>query len=154
MKYQSIDALDEFSFGEAAIFDVDYCSSHLKLQLANVTILSSNTHNRDIMDMRTNDLILTFEDPEIVSIIEEGYKVYDANEVLIEEVPDKILSPEEYAALFSSLPEALIYSIEIFSKGHCVINIDSTEETNGYRIELSFNHSVAEWDRFLKKESC
>lgn len=153
MKYQTIDSLDDFSFTEAAIFDVEYTSSHLKLQLANVTILSSNEHNRDIMDMRTNDLILTFEQPIIHVIIEEGYKVYDANEQLIEKVPDKIISETEYASMIQSLPESSIYSIDILSKNHCVINIDTSDNSAGYRIELMFQHSIVQWDRFLKKES-
>lgn len=153
MKYQSIDALEDFSFTEAVIFDTEYGSSHLKFQLANVTILSSNENNRDIMDMRTNDLILTFEKPDILSIIEEGYKVYDADEQLIEEVPDKIIPPDNYATFIQSILESPIYSIDILSKEHCIINIDGSEDKNSLRIELKFQHSIAEWDRFLKKES-
>lgn len=153
MKYQTIDSLDGFSFKEAAIFDVEYTSSHLKLQLANVTILSSNEHNRDIMDMRTNDLFLTFEKPMILLIIKEGYNVYDANEQLIEKVPDKIIPETDYASMIQSLPESSIYSIDILSKDHCVINIDTSDNRASYRIELTFQHSIVQWDRFLKKES-
>ena len=153
MKYQSVDSLDHFSFNQAAIFDVDYTSSHLKLQLANVTILSSNEHNQDIMDMRTNDLILTFEEPAILNITEEGYKVYDANEQLLEEIPDRILSQQEYISVIQELPESFIYSIDVISANHCNINIDSSDDKNGYCIELTFQHSVVQWDRFLKKES-
>lgn len=149
MKYQSIDALEDFSFAEAVIFDVDCCFSHLKLQLANVTILSSNANNRDIMNMRTNDLILTFEEPIFLSIIEEGYKIYDANEKLVQEIPDKIISKEEHNAILQTLPESYIYSIEVLSKEHCIITTDSSVDKNGYRIELTFQHSVAQWDRFL-----
>lgn len=153
MKYQTVDSLEDFSFTEAAIFDAEYTSSHLKLQLANVTILSSNEHNRDIMDMRTNDLILTFESPMIHIIVKEGYKVYDANEQLIEKVPDKIISEAEYTSIIKSLSESSIYSIDILSKNHCVINIDSSNDSTGYRIELMFQHSIVQWDRFLNKES-
>lgn len=152
MKYQSVDHLNDFSFDEAAIFDVDFSASHLKFQLANVTILSTNQHNRDIMDMRTNDLILTFEEPVFSSIIEEGYKIYDANENLIEEIPDTVISQNDYPSVFSSLIETTIYSIESITTEHCIITTDSSEDTNGYRIELTFQHSIAEWDHFLKKE--
>ncbi|MCI8410773.1 MAG: hypothetical protein HFJ09_16175 [Lachnospiraceae bacterium] len=152
MKYQTVDSLEDFSFAQAAIFDTEYTSSHIRLQLANVTISSSNEHNRDIMDMRTNDLILTFESPMILSILKEGYKIYDANEQLIEEIPDKIISDDEYTSIIQSLPESFIYSIDILSKEHCVINIDTENDNTSYRIELMFQHSIVQWDRFLKKE--
>ena len=151
MKYKSIDALGEFQFSDSPILDSECNSNSLKFQLANVTILASNTNNRDIMDMRTNDLILTFEDATITSFIAEGYKVYDANNNLTESVADEPFSKENYAQIIHNLSEATIYSIEEISNNQCVINMDIIPEMRTYSLTLSYSHSIAQWDRFLKK---
>lgn len=45
----------------------------------NVTILPANSCNRDIREMRANELVLKISEPKIEALVEEGYKVYDAN---------------------------------------------------------------------------
>lgn len=53
------------------------------MTLSNVTILPENSCNRDIREMRANDLVLKIEEPVIRSLVREGYKVYDANGALL-----------------------------------------------------------------------
>ena len=43
----------------------------------NVTILPANSCNRDIREMRANELVLQISEPKIEALVEEGYKVYD-----------------------------------------------------------------------------
>ena len=44
------------------------------MTLSNVTILPENSCNRDIREMRANDLVLKIEEPVIRSLVREGYK--------------------------------------------------------------------------------
>ena len=61
------------------------------MDLDNVTIKANNEHNRDIQDMRANNVLVSFPDTSILTIIEEGYKLYDANNKLTETVADKTI---------------------------------------------------------------
>ena len=79
MKYKSTNALSEFSFQEASIASMESHLGSFILDLDNVTILSTNSHNRDIQDMRANNVTVTFSNATIEQITSEGYKVYDAD---------------------------------------------------------------------------
>ena len=150
MKYKAINQLEQFQFSDASILDIDYHLTTLAFQLANVTIPASNPNNRDIRDMRTNDLILTFEGATIVNFVEEGYKLYDADNNLTDSVPDKSLTTASYEDTLKSFLDAPIYSIEIKEDNICIINIDADMHT--FFIEISYEKCIIEWDRFLQKE--
>lgn len=150
MKYQSKNELKNFVFKEASIVEITYQHQTLVFKLDNVTILSANSNNRDIRDMRANDLLLTFEEAKITNFVEEGYKVYDADNNLTESVDDVVVEESQYANLFETLAGAFLYSIEEDSNRY-IINVDGEMQT--YRIELECAQNRVEWDRFLNKEA-
>ena len=63
MRYTTTDELEHFSFAEAYIADVQLAGGFFHMTLSNVTILPENSCNRDIREMRANDLVLKIEDP-------------------------------------------------------------------------------------------
>ena len=62
------------------------------MTLSNVMILPENSCNRDIREMRANDLVLKIEEPVIQSLVREGYKVYDANGILMRACEDEMVN--------------------------------------------------------------
>lgn len=150
MQYKSTDDLNHFSFADAVITSISYSSSILTLQLDNVTILADNRHNRDIHDMRANNVILTFTDASLTNVVAEGYKVYNADNNLKKVVEDVPIIPEKYTDFFKEQENNTVYSIEEIADSHCKISIDGESQT--YFIETTYSHSFVEWDRFLKKE--
>lgn len=150
MQYKSTDELKHFSFEDAVIASISYSGSTFILELDNVTILADNRHNRDIHDMRANNVIVTFTDASLTKVVAEGYKVYDADNNLKETVQDILIVPEKYTDFFKEQQNNIVYSIEEISDGHCTISIDGEYQT--YFIESTYTHSLVEWDRFLKKE--
>ena len=65
MKYTTTDELEHFSFAEAYIADVQLAGGFFHMTLSNVTILPENSCNRDIREMRANDLVLKIKEPVI-----------------------------------------------------------------------------------------
>ena len=63
MKYTTTDELEHFSFTETYIADVQVTGGFFHMTLSNVTILPENSCNRDIREMRANDLVLKIKDP-------------------------------------------------------------------------------------------
>ena len=92
MKYTTTDELEHFSFTEAYIADVQVTGGFFHMTLSNVTILPENSCNRDIREMRANDLVLKIEEPVIRSLVREGYKVYDANGILMRTCEDEMVN--------------------------------------------------------------
>ena len=150
MKYKTINELETFDFQESFINDIEYALGKLSFSLDNVTIKSSNSHNRDIADMRTNQLILTFQNVTIEQIVEEGYKLYDADNNLQEAVDDRIVNETEYNEVLKNLVNCYFYSIES-SENQYTLNIDTDFHT--FSIKLQCEQAVAEWDKFMRKEN-
>ena len=150
MKYKTINELETFDFQESFINDIEYALGKLSFSLDNVTIKSANSHNRDIADMRTNQLILTFQNVTIEQIVEEGYKLYDADNNLQESVDDHIINKSEYNEVLKNLVSCYFYSIES-SENQYILNIDTDFHT--FSIKLQCEQAVAEWDKFMRKEN-
>ena len=78
MKYYTENELQNFRFEGAYIAETCAVNGIFEMILDNVTILPQNSCNRDIREMRANELKLKIREPEITAFVEEGYKVYDA----------------------------------------------------------------------------
>lgn len=149
MNYKTIDELNNFDFSESVISEVETMNGTFHLWLDNVTILPECSCNRDIRVMRANGFLLSVSNPGIQEFIEEGYKRYNADNVLQESVDDRILAKDEYAAMFKTFPYGTIYSIKKKENTY-VFSIDANDIC--YEITVSGSGDVEEWDRFLVKE--
>lgn len=149
MKYKTIDELGHFLFSEAHIDQAMATPDSFCLILDNVTILPENSRNRDIRQMRANQLHLTIFG-SLLSFVEEGYRVYDANGNLKEQILDRTLKPEEYAKGLKSLSDLTVYSIE---KNGSVYEISVDGEDHTFLLKIKGTGDLQEWDRFLNKDS-
>ena len=146
MKYRTTNELHHFLFAEAHIAEARTTPDSFSMILDNVTILPENSKNRDIRQMRANQLHFTICDASICSFVEEGYRIYDANGNLKEQIADRALLPEEYGAALAALSDCTLYSIER-RKGRYEISIDGEDHT--FLLAVSGNGDVQEWERFL-----
>ena len=90
MNFRTVDEFEKFNFDEAHISGIEIKSGHVFLYLDNVMIAADNSCNRDIREMRTNDLVLKLQDGVVTSFVKEGVKVYNADGVFQREIPDEI----------------------------------------------------------------
>ena len=149
MKYQTTDELTHFNFADAYIGDVQVTGGFFHMILDNVTILPENSCNRDIREMRANNMLLKIEESAITSIVEEGYKVYDANGKLMQACEDVEIEEKDFAAVAKTFIEGVVYSLEKKEQEY-VFTIDAENERT-YQLSVSGTHDVEEWDRFLNK---
>lgn len=150
MKYETTDELEHFIFSEAYIGDVQITSGFFHMVLDNVTILPENSCNRDIRQMRANNLVLKIQDFSIASVIEEGYKVYDANGKLIKSCEDTALAENAWVEAVKGLVDGTVYSLEK-QEDEYVFSIDAANERT-YALRIKGSHDVEEWERFLNKD--
>lgn len=148
MKYKTIDEWEHYNFSEAVIGDIQTASGFFHLILDNVTILSDNSCNRDIRDMRANDFMLKIIDSEITMLIQEGYKVLDANGNLMQKYEDTEIEAEDFADVIKELVEGTIYQAQKKESEYEFI-IDTEEHT--YVLTITGTSDEEEWDRFLNK---
>lgn len=151
MKYKTTDEWQNFSFTEAYIADIQATNGFFHMELDNVTILPENSCNRDIRKMRTNGLLLKLEDFAITSLVEEGYKVFDANGNPMKQVEDVVIAEKEYFSVMKELVEGVIFSLEKKENTY-IFSIDAANERT-YTLEVQASHDMEEWERFLNLTS-
>lgn len=149
MKYHTRDELIHFDFKEAVVGDTLVSQDRFHLILDNVTILPENSCNRDIRQMRCNEMMFTIENPRIRCLIQEGYKLYDANGNLTGTFEDVGIEKE---AVFETIKGFLLGNIYDIAKreDRYIFYIDTEEHT--YRMEVEGSHDIEEWERFLSKD--
>lgn len=147
MKYKTTDEWQNFSFAESYIGDIQATNGFFHMELDNVTILPENSCNRDIRKMRTNGLVLKLEEFSITSLVEEGYKMYDANGNPMKEVEDVVIPEKDHFSVIKELVEGIIYSLEKKEDTY-IFSIDAANERT-YTLEVKASHDVEEWERFL-----
>lgn len=145
-KYTSNNELSHFDFNEAVISEIRLMNGAFIIYADNVKILPENSHNHDIRTMRTNELEFCITNAQIISFIEEGYKIYDADGNLSTTINDRSISFEEYANEFKTLSGCIIYEI---SKNDNIYEISIDTEDHTYAVKVSGDSNIIKWDRFL-----
>ncbi|WP_029066874.1 hypothetical protein [Lachnobacterium bovis] len=146
MKFTTENELQNFDFKDAYISDIRFSLDNFMLYLDNVKILPSNSTNRDIRTMRTNNLILTLEKATITSFINEGYKVYNADGKLLKTVNDSPIPKENYKQAVNELISCTINNIEQTDDKY-TISIDTEDHT--YLLTLTSQRNLEDWNKYF-----
>lgn len=149
MKYKITDEFEHFDFTDAYISEVQITGGFFHLILANVTILPENSCNRDIREMRTNELVLKLEESSDFQVIREGYKVYNADGKLMDDCGDDVIETDQIRETIKSFADGTIFQASKKDNRY-VFAIDAADERS-YELQVSAAHDVEEWDRFLNK---
>lgn len=150
MKYHVTDELSTFLFEGAVLNSVETINGRVKIILDNVIILPENSCNRDIRKMRANAFSLTFAEGNLIRMVEEGYKVFDADGNLRQTVEDRDMREEEIQEGLRELAELEVYQITK-EKDYYMVVIDG--EDHSFRLEIHAEHDYEEWDKFLSMDS-
>lgn len=150
MKYTTTNEFDHFDFLEVHVNDIMFANGVFKIGLDDVKILPENSCNRDIRKMRTNGMILSLSDAEILSFVEEGYRIYDADGNLKKTEDDVPVDEQEYKTVFEYFTDAYAYNIEKKDDEYTFV-IDGTNERT-YSIIVKASGDAQEWDKFLNLE--
>jgi len=150
MKYSTTNEWEHFGFAESYISEIQKINGCFQLTLDQVMIRPENSQNRDICEMRTNGLHFKIQDAEVERLVEEGYKVYNADGKLMEQYEDQEIQPECYNEILKSLTdgESCIYSLEKKERTY-IFTIDAGSG-HTYVLYVSGKRDIEEWDRFLR----
>lgn len=164
MSFISINELEKFSFEDCQIVDVKLSTGKIEFTLEALIVRGNNSQNANYTDSYADTCTLTLVDSEILSIVEEGYKNYDADDNLISEVPDKEISLLESVSLFSSFKEQYLCAAECDEKtaNYLIFTFEVDTGTLNeagitdpylptYLVQIKFSSATVEWDRYLNK---
>lgn len=147
-KYNTMNEFAHFDFSEAVIGDIQLAEGMFRAVIDNVKILPENSCNRDIRTMRTNELLLKLDDAKLVTLVEEGYREYDADGNLKNTYEDIVVNPDQYKQKEEVLVEGTIYELQLADGVYSFV-IDGTDERT-YTLKVAAGGDEESWNRFLE----
>ena len=119
----------------------------MELYVEGAVVKDNNSQNEYYTDKYADQMEIRFKNPVIEAVLLEGHKYYDANDNLVEEVPDQKLAEDEYEKIFGKFKENYIFyggKPEADKKCYQMI-VDS------YIVSFYYDKVIAGWNHFLNK---
>lgn len=179
--FQSTNELDKFSYNDCVIKAVTIRESTIALQVEALIVEPDNSQNTNYTRSYAGDSSITYTQGQIFKVVKEGYRYYDANDVLQEEVPDAVLSEEEITTLLTQLTDTYLYDIQMvkpedvkdspilaggepdasnsLERNFCVLGIEFPPEdpndlslrTDSYQIMVAYGSVTVQWERYMNR---
>lgn len=160
MSYISVNEIEKFAFDDCVLTEIKISETGINMVLEALIVKRNNSQNTNYTESYAGTTSVRLVNGELLECIKDGYKYYDANEVLKSEKPDYVLNEEETKALIPTLQGAYLYSFdkdkEENGKLHytiCVEFIDETENTmaDSYRLNVSFDSAEFRWEHYMNR---
>lgn len=158
MNYKSVDEINKFRFDDCRINSVKKTDKDIYIEVEALIVCADNSQNSNYTESYAGTAVIKFVSSDIKKCIRDGYKYYDANEVLISEVEDCILEKDEIPAFLNSCEGAYLCELK-----------KNTSETDSYDLGIEFEDSedgtvsdsyslvivcekiIVEWDQYLNR---
>lgn len=139
------------SAGDAAASLKGFRARWLELYVEGAVVKDNNSQNEYYTDKYADQMEIRFKNPVIEAVLLEGHKYYDANDNLVEEVPDQKLAEDEYEKIFGKFKENYIfYGGKPEADKKCYQMIVDVDE-DSYIVSFYYDKVIAGWNHFLNK---
>lgn len=95
--YKSVDELEHFRFDDCQIDTFAVTENGVELMVEALIVRADNSQNTNYTESYAGTTKIRITDGKLIRCVRDGYKYYDANDVLQSEVPDYELSVVETA---------------------------------------------------------
>lgn len=156
MKFKVVDQLDKFGFRDVQLSACEIVDGTLRMTMAGVISKYNNPCNERYQDWYILEAYARFEGVQILDCYKEGLKYYDANNVLLEEIPDEPIGPENYDDTLKICKDGIMFVLlekDPMSDGKkCMeVAIDIEETNDTYWMVFVYDRVIIEWDRYANK---
>ena len=161
MGFKSTNEIEKFTFDDCVISSFKVNEAGIILVLEALIVDSNNSQNTNYTESYADTTTVRLLDGKIISAKKDGYKYYDANDVLMEEVPDEILSEVETDNIIKTCEGAYLYYMEkdadnessdnIYNIGLEFTDEEDNTAADSYEIKVSFKEAIFTWERYLNR---
>lgn len=166
MKYKCINEIEGFDYRDCRIAEFKVTDECITFSLEALIVKKNNSQNTNYTDSYADTVSARFIKGKITGAVKDGYKYYDADYVLINEVPDRSLTDEELKAFPKQCEGAYLYFInkteeaseykedtDIFNYNLGIEFEDKDDGTasDSYTLNIVFEKSVMEWDKYMNR---
>lgn len=162
MRFQSINEIEKFSFEDCEIQKFEVQEKQIYMELEALIVRPQNSQNTNYTESYAGTTYVRLQEGRLLSVVKEGYRYYDANDCLISEVPDEMLSAAEIEKMIKRLKGALLFVMEKQKEenGVCTysmrLEFPNQEEyddtvTESYELIVEFKQAIFEWDFYMNR---
>ncbi|SDB18351.1 hypothetical protein [Eubacterium oxidoreducens] len=157
MSYCSVDEIEQFSFEDCRILKMQQTAEGFQFQVEALIVRPQNSQNTQFTESYADIATLKVLGVEEVSAVKEGYRYYDADDRLIEEVPDTLLTSEQMGQMLKESAGAYLFEVRKDSQGlHMRIEFsDSSDQdplaSTTYEIVMKQKEVVVTWGKYLNR---
>ena len=162
MSFRSVNEIEKFSFDDCEIVKIEETGNGLEFLLEALIVLPDNSQNSNYTKSYAGTAKLIARGAAVLDAVVEGFKEYDANDVLLRDVGDEAMSPEETHLLFKTAENAglFLFRFEKGQEGEYRFWIERTAEDDPqgiestiYRIRIRAEEISVSWDRYQNRVS-
>lgn len=156
MKYRSIDELEKFSFRDCQVFEAEVGVEGIRFQVEALIVKPENSQNTNFTESYAGTAEIRFLGGKILSAVKDGYKYYNADDVLVSEVPDTSLTEGELTELLKGVEGAYLYEISRQEDGYllAIEFVDESEyntASDSYTLKVQADKVIVEWDFYMNR---
>lgn len=161
--FRSTNEIYNFDFQDAVIDNVKFNEDEIIITVNGLIIEPENSQNENFTKSYSDTTKIKLKNAKIISAIKDGYRRYDVNDKLTDEVPDQNIDNNEIKLILKNSKGAYLFAMDA--------NVDSSEELfsytvsiefpnedeydsavmKSYQIKFTFTQSVFEWNGYLNK---
>lgn len=163
MSFRSTNEIFNFDFQDCVIENVKFVEDSLEFTVTGLLIEPENSQNDNFIKSYLDKTKIKFSKCKILSGLKDGYKRYDVNDKLLDNVEDEYLDVDQIKNVLKYAKGAYLYAFDL--------NDDSTDEmfsytfsfefpnkdeyddsiTKSYQVRIKFAKSDFDWERYLNK---
>ena len=169
MSFVSKNEIEQFSFDDCQISKIENTKEDLVLYLDALIVRERNSQNTNFTLSYADTTKVTLKNFRIYSAFLAGYKMYDANDKLLSEIPDREIAVTEWDSSLKKCEGAYLYRMMkateeeasgLEDKRAFVYDIEVENYTDEgipdftgdtYVFRVGFDESVFSWDRYLNR---
>lgn len=157
MKFKVVDQLDKFEFRDVQLSACELKDDVLRMTMAGAVAKYNNPCNERFQDWYILEAYVRFDQAVITNCYKEGLKYYDANNVLIEDIPDTQIDQADYPAALKTVKDGVLFVLlekEPIDGRRCLevaIDVGDEDCCDTYWIEFTCDRVIIEWDRYANK---
>ena len=155
MNFVSVNECDKFAYRDSRINKVNMSDSGITLEVEALIVRRDNSQNSNYTDSYAGDTNIILRAANIDRIIKLGYRKYDANDSLLEEVEDEVVDIPD-SELNYMMTGAYLTGISENEDTSLTIGIEIPDEdpsavTDEYEIIIKTDELRVEWDKYLNR---
>lgn len=156
MKFKCVNEMEQLSFDDSEVLEFKIENKRMLFSFNGATIKAKNSQNGRFQDMYCGEIVLQLQNADIVRLMKEGMKYYDANGNLQKEIPDEDIPVLAQPSVLKRLSKGKIFTVvtDTVTSGYAYeFGIDVPQENDEEEIDtfwlcVTCDETIAMWDRY------